>query len=799
MGTMMLNNIFAVCALLLSCQFSHSQVLPSDVSAGKLIWKVSRYQGTGGRIPFVVDSIADQIARNPNVDPDWTETATTKVDGGVESERFQNGWAATTVDAQSEGPVFLTGGGFSHLFVNGLPFVGDVYGLGILKIVVPLRKGKNVFIVRSSRGNFSFNLSPVSGSCSLTERDTLVPDVRVGERLKSFGAVVIANHLPTALSGGTLEIEGPVFARQVVKLADILPYGILKPPFPIVQKRDVEAEDKDKDGRVQLTVKLKYRGETHTQIIAISVRQPGDQYAVTRLSKIDGSVQYYAVRPPLHPAPGPAPMQLTLHGAGVEANGQIGATYTKVNTWMVAPTNRRPFGFDWQEWGRMDALETLADFTAKHAIDPNRIYLTGHSMGGHGTWYLGALYPSLWAAIGPSSAWVSFFSYGGGAPVVGDDPLQRCKLESDTLSLLSNYDNLPIYAVHGTADDNVPFTELTTMKEKLKDHPDFHTHEESGAGHWYDSPDYPGAECMDYKPRNDFFEQRVRPDCPLAISFATQNPAVSSQHFWLTVLRQSEPGGISKVTATLRPDRSELQVTTENIEAIRFDLTKMLPGRTIKVLCDGLPVTDADTKSPFVVEKIGTKWRAGIERPDKKNPSQNGPFKLAFTNDMVWVYGTHGTPEENDALLARVRFEQETWWYRGNGNVLVVPDTQFKPESVHGRNIILYGNSETNTAFVSLLADCPISIHRNRAIIDGKEYTGDISAWFVYPRSGHETGLVGVVGSTSTLAIRASTDPRYFISGVSLPDYVLFGPDTLEKGAGGVLAAGYFTNDWATK
>ena len=50
--------------------------------------------------------------------------------------------------------------------------------------------------------------------------------------------------------------------------------------------------------------------------------------------------------------------------------------------YIVAPTNRRPFGFDWQSWGRLDALESLADAKLRYGIDPTRVYLTGHSMGG---------------------------------------------------------------------------------------------------------------------------------------------------------------------------------------------------------------------------------------------------------------------------------------------------------------------------------------------------------------------------------------------------------------------------------
>ncbi len=36
-----------------------------------------------------------------------------------------------------------------------------------------------------------------------------------------------------------------------------------------------------------------------------------------------------------------------------------------------------------------------------YAIDSDRIYLTGHSMGAIGTWHLAPKYPDVWAALAP--------------------------------------------------------------------------------------------------------------------------------------------------------------------------------------------------------------------------------------------------------------------------------------------------------------------------------------------------------------------------------------------------------------
>jgi poly(3-hydroxybutyrate) depolymerase len=50
-----------------------------------------------------------------------------------------------------------------------------------------------------------------------------------------------------------------------------------------------------------------------------------------------------------------------------------------------------------------DVMNVLDLVRKEYRIDPNRIYLMGHSMGGFGTWWLGQKYADTWAAIAPMS------------------------------------------------------------------------------------------------------------------------------------------------------------------------------------------------------------------------------------------------------------------------------------------------------------------------------------------------------------------------------------------------------------
>lgn len=53
--------------------------------------------------------------------------------------------------------------------------------------------------------------------------------------------------------------------------------------------------------------------------------------------------------------------------------------------------------------GEQDVLNVIDLIRQQYSIDPDRIYLMGHSMGGYGTWWLGQKHADLWAAIAPMS------------------------------------------------------------------------------------------------------------------------------------------------------------------------------------------------------------------------------------------------------------------------------------------------------------------------------------------------------------------------------------------------------------
>ncbi len=478
----------------------------------------------------------------------------------------------------------------------------------------------------------------------------------------------------------------------------------------------------------------------------------------------------------------------------------------------IAPTNRRPYGFDWEDWGRQDALEVLELAQQRFHTDPQRTYLTGHSMGGHGVWILGATFPDHFAAIGPSAGWISWATYGGrGTPQAQTGPvqeiLQRALASSDTLALMRNYAQLGVYILHGAADDNVSVAQARTMNQNLTSfHRDFVFHEQPGAGHWWNISDEPGAACVDWPPMFDFFARHaIAGNSSIRqVDFITANPGVSAWSHWVGIEAQIHPLKPSSVSMRYDPGHRRFTGTTENVARLSLRLPDVPPGKPMVVELDGQKLDEiawpAGAAQIWLV-RILEQWALSTPPPaSQKGPQRNGPFKEAFRSRVILVYGTHGSPEENAWAFAKALYDAEQFWYRGNGALSLIPDDQFQAAAEPDRDVILYGNAQSNSAWSRLLANSPVQVGKGFIRVGQREERGeDLACLFLRPRPGSDRACVGVITGTGIAGMKLTDRLTYFTSGVAYPDYILLGPEVLVQGVPGIRAAGFFGIDWSVE
>jgi hypothetical protein len=425
-------------------------------------------------------------------------------------------------------------------------------------------------------------------------------------------------------------------------------------------------------------------------------------------------------------------------------------------------------------------------------------------MGGHGAWQVGVTVPDRWAAIAPSAGWRSFSTYGGGPvykdPTPVEQMLARANHPGETTELAPNLLHYGIYILHGDKDDNVPVAQARFMRELLaKFHPDFSYYERPGAGHWW------GDECVDWPPLMEFLRQRTRPaDADTArVEFVTANPGISAMSHWVTILAQEHPLEYSRVVIDRVAKVGIFKGTTGNVARLSLDPAGVAAsGGTVAVELDGTRLAVKPAADGWLyLERGASGWQAGAPPdPRLKGPHRAGGFKDAFRHRVVLVYGTLGTPEERARAYNKARFDAETFWYRGNASVEVVPDTAFDLARGRDRNVVLYGNADTNTRWVSLLGSGPVEIRNGRARIGDREFTGsDLGAYFIRPRQDSPTASVGGVAWTGPAGWTAAGPIQYFISGAGFPDLMLFSADMLRIGTAGVRAIGWFGNDWSVE
>ena len=182
--------------------------------------------------------------------------------------------------------------------------------------------------------------------------------------------------------------------------------------------------------------------------------QPGKQVELSFKTTDGGSVGYLLFLPGDYETDGKKlPLMLFLHGRG-ESNGPLSLVAKWGPPKMASEGEEMPFILVspqcprddyWNSDTQLNRLgELLAEIEDKYAVDKSRIYLTGLSMGGYGSWALAAKHPSRFAAV---------------VPVCGGGKVEFAE----------NLKNIPIWVFHGDEDPAVPFKESVKMVDAIKE------------------------------------------------------------------------------------------------------------------------------------------------------------------------------------------------------------------------------------------------------------------------------------------------------------------------------------------
>lgn len=515
-------------------------------------------------------------------------------------------------------------------------------------------------------------------------------------------------------------------------------------------------------------------------------KYPSGPQVLSFHSMADGSDQPYGLYlPPDFDEKKAYPLVVMLHGAGSNHRLALRRVFGKSNAagendvdaslyfprWkdvqyiVATPLARGTMGY--QGIAEKDVWDMIADVKRRFKTDENRTYLTGLSMGGGGTLWIGLTRPDFWAAIAPVCP----------APPEGTDVY------------LPNAAHLPARFFQGDADPVVPTASVNKWVEGFKS---------TGTPVEYDV--YPGvrhdswvnayADGQIFK----WFEGYKRDPDPKKVVFATGQMKYSKS-FWVEIVAMV-PGKTARIEAEIKgPNRVE--VTAENVEAFR-----LLPSRHLKTGADltltvnGRKMVLQGFRGTEVIQYNEDRVNA-IPAPDfTKTSRQAGPMTEIAADRHIYVYGTLDAPDRAETERRRKMAEAAADWsyYRGEflGRVMVFPrvlaDRELTPNDYDNSNLVLFGTEKSNAAIARYADRLPFRLSAD---------TTQLLA-FIYPTEKNllliNSGLpywqlVDVVKGEPNFRILRNPSRAAVLSGYG--DWVFYSK--------GQVLSGYFGNRWEVR
>jgi poly(3-hydroxybutyrate) depolymerase len=440
-------------------------------------------------------------------------------------------------------------------------------------------------------------------------------------------------------------------------------------------------------------------------------------------SAIDGSLQPYSLYLPDGYDPSKRyGLVVALHGATANDYDMAKsiASAKPDDMLIVAPYGRGDMG--WCFSGERDAIDVLDLVQGGYSIDPDRVYLTGRSMGGFGTWRLGQIRASRFAAIATFAGW-------------------------SAVDCIENLVGTPVLAVHGENDSTIPISADSYAADWLKERGGNVRFEAlAGVGH-----DALGAWTAKLGPNRllDWFRKQKRQQWPDVVKARTSQ-ARYGQQSWVRILELKRPISPAAVDAALI-DASHLSVKTSNVTAFALDLRhpKLAKSGKINVLIDGAALS-ADALSARAAFEAGADGIfKPVQSPEPDSPPNGGAgFSGLFDGPICFVYGTKATSRtaiNKEAAIALSTLNQEGTPPAGADLKAygIIPDTAVDKALMASHSLVLVGGLGENSVYAKLSGKLPLKLKRDSLGIEGKEFKKS-GLIMVYPNPEAPGRFIGV-------------------------------------------------------
>ena len=345
----------------------------------------------------------------------------------------------------------------------------------------------------------------------------------------------------------------------------------------------------------------------------------GQDLRLTHRSSIDGTDQPYRVYvPSAYDGQRAIPVVVVLHGTGGTENtffedqrippGLVAKLAEKYGVLVVSPLGRGTT--EYRASGEHDVLAVIEDVRKRYRTDPDRLYITGQSMGGTGAIYLTFRHPGLFAAAAPLAAAYSY-------------PW-----------LAANARHVPSWWMTGADDEAFYHAGIRAGVERMKSLGiDARLDMLPGEGH--DG----GLKRLD-----EVFAWLVkhrRVAHPREYVFEVDTP-LHGRAYWTDVRRIAEPGKMAVVKARAEA-ADRLRLDLENVAELSLfpDPEIFDPSRSLRVVVNGTPAWSGmlSASRELVIAAQGRNWKA-VPQPRREVSTAYRRTPVATAPEALDMSGT---------------------------------------------------------------------------------------------------------------------------------------------------------------
>jgi endo-1,4-beta-xylanase len=496
---------------------------------------------------------------------------------------------------------------------------------------------------------------------------------------------------------------------------------------------------------------------------------PGVTTTLYYRSKLDGSVQPYAVRLPNgYPRARSYPLVIQLHGTNFKEvlsgsrlmyRGMGGPQWIEPDLQVIyAHCFGGPTTF-YIGMGEEDVLAVIAEMKRRFPVDPDRVYIMGHSMGGAGSFMVGLHYPDLFGgvSVGDAAMWSR-------ADPVPDWMAPQLAIQSAT-KLYPNARNLDVFFKNAGAGIQRQSTEFA---DGIVAQGGFATTEVFPRMPHSFGDQYPYANFV-----TELIGHPVRRKAA-AVKFYT-NTLRYNRAYWVTIDRLTRHNADATVDVEYKD--GSIRVATTNLDALTLRPTEgpVPEGKPLAVVVDGREVMTGEPGDVVPLSKQSGAWAVGEWKagPVEKRHGLQGPIGDAFNARFLAAYGD----ADRDLAIAELdAVRNPPGPLDLHGDYPMKPASKVTREDIESSNLILFGTPETNPVLKRIAPSLPPELLRGDAI-------------FIYPNPENPSRCVVVWSAKLLSAPDHGLQAGWIMPLNLLPDYVVVKD-------GRVASGGHFDNEW---